>query len=450
MGCGPDGGAGLPKAQVVAVALPLETASLVHAERLDPALGQTIQIDLAYAGPWPAALSWEGVDQADGTQAWVTLTMLGKAVIRVDGAEVVVDVQPARNRSDLIPLPIGKRPVPGADNACFDPRFPRLSGAWILACEGGKVARVLPIQGGPERPLDPPMESPGASAQGVYGLSRGGWRSQDWTWHPGKAARLNAIAPVGVGPEQVAVLTRDAVVLMPWDAGHRRELPAAPASWYAPAVSESAVLWVDRRDSAWTGLDVLLLSQNGRSAQVLARAPGDQVHVAASEQWVAWIEAHFVVVQDLRTGERRRYPSDTHSATGLSLWGPVACWEHWNGQDVDAVCSDGLIADGPGHQRAPSRYQGWMLYRDGQRTMVATATELVWDDDDPRAQRAGTRVSAGAAYKGAYVPEGVRYSLPELEGDWTLEKWQDGAWVQVGPYVQDVFAQDAVRAVRIP
>ena len=181
----------------------------------------------------------------------------------------------------------------------------------------------------------------------------------------------------------------DAVVLMPWDAGHRRELPAAPASWYAPALSESAVLWVDRRDSAWTGLDVLRLSPDGRSAQVLVRAPGDQVHVAASEHWVAWVETHFVVVQDLRTGERRRYPSDTHAATGLSLWGPVACWEHWNGQDVDAVCSDGLIADGPGHQRAPSRYQGWMLYRDGERTMVATATELVWDDDDPRAQRTG-------------------------------------------------------------
>lgn len=435
---------------VVPVALPLESSGRLHPERMDPALGQTIQVDLAYAGPWPAALSWQGVDQADGTHAWVTLTSLGDTVLRVDGAEVVLDVQPARNRSDLIRLPIGKRQVPSADRACFDPRFPTLSGPWIVACEGGKVARALPIGGGEERTLDPVMESPGVGAAGVYGQSQGGWRSQDWAWRPGKPAPVRAVSPLGVGPEQVVVLTADAVVRMPWDAGERRALPAAPASWYAPAVSEHAVVWVDRRDAAWTGLDVLRLSEDGQSAQVLARAPGDQVHVAASEHWVAWIEEHFVVVQDLRSGERRRYPSDTHTATGLSLWGPVACWEHWNGQDVDAVCSDGLIADGPGHQRAPSRYQSWMLYQDGERAMVATAVELVWDDDDPRAQRLGTRVSGPQAYQGAWVPGGVRYSLPALEEDWTLEKWQEGAWVSLGPYVQEVLATDAVRAVRIP
>lgn len=440
----------VPSEPVAAVALPLEPESQLHPERLDPALGQTIQVDLAYAGPWPAALSWDGVDQAEGTQAWVTLTSLGETVLRVDGAEVVLDVQPARNRSDLIRLPIGKRPVPDADRACFDPRFPALSGPWIVACEGGKVARALPIQGGEERLLEPAIKSPGIGASGVYGLSRGGWSSQDWGWQAGKPAPLSPVAPLGVGLEQVVVLTADAVVRMPWDAGQRRALPAAPASWYGPAVSEEAVVWVDRRDAAWTGLDVLRLSEDGQSAQVLVRAPGDQAHVAASQQWVAWIEPHFVVVQDLHSGERRRYPSDTHTASGLSLWGPVACWEHWNGEDVDAVCSDGLIADGPGHQRSPSRYQGWMLYRDGERTMVATAVELVWDDDDPRAQRLGARVSGPSAYQGAWVPEGVRYSLPPLEGDWTLEQWQDGAWISLGPYFQDVMATDAVRAVRIP
>ena len=435
---------------VAGVALPLEPGSRLHAERLDPALGQTIQLDLAYAGPWPAALSWTGVDQSDGTRAWVTLASLGERVVSVDGVELSLDVQPARNRADLIALPIGKRPVPSADRACFDPRFPALSGAWIVACEGGKVARVLPIEGGEERALDPAMESPGIGAQGLYGLSRGGWSSGEWGWQPGKPAPIDPVSPVGVGPERVVVLTADAVVWMPWDAGRRRALPAAPASWYAPAVSQAAVVWVDRRDAAWTGLDVLRLSEDGQSAEVLVRAPGDQAHVAASEHWVAWIEEHFVVVQDLRIGERRRYPSDTHTASGLSLWGPVACWEHWNGVDVDAVCSDGLIADGPGHQRAPSRYQGWMLYQDGERAMVATAVELVWDDDDPRAQRSGPRVSAPLAYQGAWVPEGVRYSLPALEGDWTLERWQDGAWFSLGPYVQDVMATDAVRAVRIP
>ena len=141
LGCGTSGLDGKPKAALVAT-LPMDTLSQAHAERLDPALGQTIQIDLAYAGPWPAALSWEGVDQADGTRAWVTPTLLGEAVIRVDGAQVVLDVQPARNRPDLLPLPIGKRQVPAADHACFDPRFPKLSGPWILACEGDTTHRV--------------------------------------------------------------------------------------------------------------------------------------------------------------------------------------------------------------------------------------------------------------------------------------------------------------------
>lgn len=429
---------------------PLSRHAGLSAERLAPGLGQTVQIDLAYGGPWPTVLDWDGVDQVDGTRAWVTPSRLGSHVVQVEGVQITLQVQPARNRAELLRLPIGKRPVPEADRACFDPRFPSLAGPWIIACDAGKVSRALPIEGGPERLLDPPMEQPSVGAAGVYSLSRGGWKGADLAWVASNPAPIVPVSSLGLGPERVVTLTQDSVVWMPWDAAQRSRLAAAPASWYPPAVSPSVIAWVDRRDAAWTGLDVLRLSEDGLSAQALVRAPGDQRHVSASEHWVGWLEDNFVVVQDLRNGERRRYPSDTHTASGLSLWGPVACWEHWNGEDVDAVCSDGLVADGAGHQRRPQRYQGWMFYQDGERSMVATATELVWDDDDPRATALGVRESAPLAYQGAHVPDGVRYDLPELQGDWTLEKWQDGVWVQAGPYTREAQATDALRAVRIP
>ena len=39
-------------------------------------------------------------------------------------------------------------------------------------------------------------------------------------------------------------------------------------------------------------------------------------------------------------------------------------------KDVDIACSDGFGVDGPGHQRGPSRSEGWLLYRENGQTRL--------------------------------------------------------------------------------
>ena len=98
--------------------------------------------------------------------------------------------------------------------------------------------------------------------------------------------------------------------------------------------------------------------------RVVAAGPGHERHVALSGDVVAWIDDEGVTGLDLVTGERWRVVSDAHTSRRLSLAGGVACWEAWNGLDVDVTCSDGLTWGGPGDQRNPSRQGSYLLVVD--------------------------------------------------------------------------------------
>lgn len=439
-----------PPAQVSEPALGVPAGQELVTERLRAGLGQWIRLDLAYDGPWPANLAWEGVDRSEGSTAWIQVTSLGERVVRVEGLERVVTVDPGANRPSRSPLPLDKRPLTESRGTCFDPRFPTLTGSWVLGCENGLVAQAWNVESGAVQTLEPAQRSPGVGSGVAFWPGVGVWRLDEGGFVASKPHQVSPIGPVVGDGEGFVLTTQDAVMWGGLTDGQRFREPAEPASWYAPALADDGPVWVDRREAPLTGLDLYRLVDG--QVRVLVRAPGDQRHVAASGPWIAWVEDGYVVVQDTRVGERRRYAAAAHTASGLSLWGPVACWEQWNGEDIDAVCSDGLVAGGAGHQRRPARSGPWLFYVDEGRPMLATARELVWDDDDPLATPQGPRENLPGAYRGAAVPAGVRYALPELPGQWRVDVWEDGAWVPRGDYTagEMLTAQDAVRLVRVP
>jgi hypothetical protein len=81
-----------------------------------------------------------------------------------------------------------------------------------------------------------------------------------------------------------------------------------------------------------------------------------------------------VVVLDLVSGLRARFPADTGFLDGPTLDGGVACWSDRaalaRGGDIDVRCSDGFVLARAGHQLHPSRSRGRMIVREGARLLA--------------------------------------------------------------------------------
>lgn len=127
---------------------------------------------------------------------------------------------------------------------------------------------------------------------------------------------------------------------------------------------------------------MLPLDEQDPAPRPLSAGPGHQRHVVGSGDTLAWVEPGALVIQDTRTGEARHLPVDTGFSAPPTLWGQVACWEERPApgpegarDGVDIRCSDGLDAAGPGHQRWPSRYGPWLLYREGDQPWLRTAAD---------------------------------------------------------------------------
>ena len=140
---------------------------------------------------------------------------------------------------------------------------------------------------------------------------------------------------------------------------------------------------------------------------------------------------------------------------GLGQWGPVVCWEdrgplRAGTGDIDVRCSDGMEVARPGDQRAPARWGPWLLFREEGRLWVATATELVLDDDDPRASSGGATVAGG--WRGAHRDAAVTWELDWPAPRWHVERWDGAAWLPGEPLpvgtvrVESTFG-DAIRLV---
>jgi hypothetical protein len=148
----------------------------------------------------------------------------------------------------------------------------------------------------------------------------------------------------------------------------RSPIAAAPVGWEAVGLAAGWVAWVERL----AGEARLQLRGPGGAAAPFTPPPGAR-HVTSAGGALAWIEPG--AVARWRPGEPgpTRWPADTGFSAGLGFDGLVLCWEERGAGDVDIACTDGLRIDGPGHQRAPSRWGPWLLYREG-------ALPTLWSD----------------------------------------------------------------------
>lgn len=420
-----------------------------------PGPGQEVLLELPYAGPWPAALRWEGVDSSASTQARWIAGPPGEHTVRVQGLERRVAVQPGANRGEL-PSPAAQvRALPWVSGACEDARYPRLAGAWVVGCgPSGQVDRAEHLPSGRRVELERGARSPAVAAARLYAttLQHGLWRL------PGSAPTLDGVMRVpfsGLGPPatdgfQAAVTTAEDVQVFALEGRLRAHLPARPAPWYPPAVGGGWVGWVDLREQALFGEDLYVRPPGAREGVPLVRRPGDQRHITASGAYFAWVEEAAVCVERMADGERRCLPAAARPSRALSLDGPVPCWEELGPQDIELRCADGVLLRRPGHQRSPSRVGPWLVFREGVQVLLATLDAQVLDDDDLRAYPLGATVPDAAALRGARVEGGVRYLVELPEGRWRVERHEGAGWAPgelLGPGLQQVEAPwgDAVR-----
>ncbi len=405
---------------------------------LEPGVGETVRVSAPYAGPWPVDLEWEGVDREEGISARVTPSTPGSHVVRAGGLAAVLRVQPAANRW-LPSVEVRLLPLPALAAPCADRRFPRLAGPWAMGCgPTGRVDRAVDLRTREVIELASAGSAPGVGSPGV--LVAVGQR-------PGRFWRLPAqvpeaipvpgtavpIAPPAVSDDEVALLVPGRVARFRAGEPVARLQDADPLPWYPPALAGGWMAWVDGRERGVTGTDVWIWDGAGKPLP-LARQAGNERHVAGSGRWLGWIDDHSVAVEDLSTGERRSVRAEAGFRAGLSLWGPVACWEDRAGGSVDAACSDGLAIRGDGDQGWPSRWGPWLLLRVDGQVRLATARFLVLEDDDPRAVSDAPRVPGG--HGGAHRQGEVTWTLDWPVAGWCVAQWEatpaGGGWRAAG------------------
>lgn len=255
--------------------------------------------------------------------------------------------------------------VPWVSGPCADPRLPAVHGEWAVGCSGMRVDRAQNLRTGQQLVLERPEERVAVGPGVVYGKA-GQWRLEEGG-QLSPALPLRSDGALATDGTLVAVATEHDVQVGPLDGNSRQHASPPPAPWYRPAVADGRVAWVSHEGDSE---DIWLLDVEARDAQPVAEGPGHERHVALSGTHIAWVEDDAVVLKPL-DGAARRIPADAHTARGLALDGDVVCWEQWNGADVDVACSDGVSVQRPGHQRSPSRSEGWlMVVEDGQALVM--------------------------------------------------------------------------------
>ena len=268
--------------------------------------------------------------------------------------------------------------MPAMAGHCEDPRYPALAGHWVVGCSKTKaVDLALDLKTGRKVPLKP-MKDPGLSDGLVYTPEHGRIPlTQPDDARPSAFQRnrfAHRVSPPAVAASGIAVvqpltldvLATDSRVIRKFGEGNAPQ----PLGWQPPAISGDTVLWAV--DSQTDGADIWWASVSNGQPALLAGGPGDQHHVAAAGDWVAWVEPEAVVILNTATQQRTSHPASTGFAARPTVWQGVACWETRDGPDVDIACSDGHRIQGTGHQRYPSRWGNWLLYREGGTVFLHT------------------------------------------------------------------------------
>ena len=271
-------------------------------------------------------------------------------------------------------------PLYKVSEKCSDRRYPALAGPWVVGCgSDGRVDRVLSLDSGRffmlplsfDAPALGPsvLYSPGISG-GLIFLSESGPQEAAVTMVHGEVA-----APAGVDSSRVVVLSEAHVQAFLFEETRRQLYEAHPAGWYPPALAWPWVAWVDDA-SGDEDILALDLSQSHPQVTVLAGGAGHQRHVVGHEHWLAWVEDTRIVLLDTRTNTQEETLVTTGFSSGPTLYRGILCWEEMR-SDIDIQCSDGVSIAGAGHQRWPSRWGQWLIYREDNRVMLYTIAEDV-------------------------------------------------------------------------
>ena len=246
--------------------------------------------------------------------------------------------------------------LPWLGGSCRDGRYPQLAGDWAIGCLGNDVNRALHLDSGAQVELQRAVESPGAFDGGLVGAN-GVWRLPVGTPVGKPAPMVEASAWTSDGTRH-AVTTTDGILV--YEGNRRKLVEVEAAPWLPPALVDGGVAWVH---------DDRVYVDRGDGVEDL----GVGWHVVASGPTLAWVTHEGVCIDGPKV--ERCIPSDAYTTRRLSLDGDVACWEHYNGADVDIWCSDGVRIEGEGHQRGPSRSGRRILYREDGQTLLMTLPE---------------------------------------------------------------------------
>ncbi len=274
---------------------------------------------------------------------------------------------------------------------CSDRRFPKLAGPWIVWCNAstGEVDRAtaLDLPGRPTRELQAPVRDPSVAPGWLY---RPSLEPRLWRLIAGEGA-LAPESPSGRLQETdggrvvtdgvtAAWLNRESVEVWKLGEATRQVYPAHPVAGSAPALGGGTVAWVERTDD-----ETQIWGLVGGKPAAIAAPEGGARLVVGSGAWLAWVERGQVVLYAPESGERRQHAAVTGFDHPPSLDGAVACWEdrhgvreageagEGGGGDIEIRCSDGLELRRPGHQRQPSRFGPWLLFREGDSLFLASA-----------------------------------------------------------------------------
>lgn len=262
-------------------------------------------------------------------------------------------------------------PLHAFGSACEDPRYPALAGAWVVGCgPDGRVDRALSLATGRELSLPRSFRHPGLGEALVVGAGDEAAvvRLAEDGAHLDEGVRVRGAptAPPVTDGQRLAMTEEGRVSAWPLSATVRQPRSAEPIGWMPPALAGHWLAWIDDEERLWR----MDLDAARPAAEPVPAVDGPQRHVVGSETHLAWVEGEDLVLVDLATESATRIPARTGFSAAPSLWRDVLCWEERpahgvleEGDGVDIRCSDGLQAGGPGHQRWPSRWGPYLLYR---------------------------------------------------------------------------------------
>jgi len=176
------------------------------------------------------------------------------------------------------------------------------------------------------------------------------------------------ITPPTTNDVIVAGLARDAVMVTRRGERVTSLVEAHPVGWYPPAVAGDRVAWVNQGTEA--GVEqIWWMTIEDRQPEPLTPDATHARHVVGAGSLLAWVEPGSVQLLNVETHERQEFKVSTGFSAPPTAWSGGVCWETWGPTDLDIVCSDGMEVRRAGHQRWPSRYDEWLIFREG---------EIVW------------------------------------------------------------------------